>query len=171
MLTCTVCGRANIGGSKFCELCGASLAGSDDGFERVLSNPAQIRFPHPPSTVAAPHPAIRTQIEMVGKLTLNDEKEYLLDGKADFLIGRSDKMSTLAPDIDLTEFDKEMVTSRKHAKLTKKGDIYTIEDLNSTNFTYLNGRMLSPRTSTKLDDGDVIRIGKIYLVFTRIKRQ
>ena len=48
---------------------------------------------------------------------------------------------------------------------------YAIEDLESTNFTFLNGRMLSPRVPTKLDEGDVIRIGKIYLVFSRVKTE
>ncbi|HNW31694.1 MAG TPA: FHA domain-containing protein [Caldisericia bacterium] len=170
MIECPVCGRANLGGVLCCESCGAKLEQKDEHFENVLQNPNLIRFPHPPSTVTSSHPAIKTQVEMIGRLALNDEHQFILDDKNEYLIGRADKLAGIVPEIDLTNFDKEMVTSRRHACVTKKGDSYIIEDLGSTNFTYLNGRMLSPKTPTKLDDGDVIRIGKIYLVFSRIKK-
>lgn len=170
MVTCPNCGRSNIGGTSYCELCGTKIDAKDESFERIIANPALIRFPHPPSTVATTHPMAKVAVEMIGKLTLNDEIEYILDGKEEFLIGRLDKMAGITPEIDLTEADKEMVTSRKHSRILKKGDVYLVEDLNSTNFTYLNGKILSPKTPTILDDGDVIRIGKLYLVFSRIRK-
>lgn len=170
MIICNNCGRSNIGGTVFCELCGIQLEQKDASFEKIISNPALIRFPHPPSTVATSHTMSKIAIEMIGKLTLNDEREYILTGKDEFLIGRADKMAGIMPDIDLTETDKEMVTSRKHSRILRKGDVYLVEDLNSVNFTYLNGKILSPKTPTVLDDGDVIRIGKLYLVFSRIRK-
>lgn len=170
MIICQNCGRSNIGGTLFCELCGAKLDTKDESFERIIASSGQIRFPHPPSTVAAVSPMAKASFDMIGKLTLNDEREFILDGKEEFLIGRSDKMAGITPEIDLTEADKEMVTSRKHSRIIKKGDAYLVEDLNSTNFTYLNGKILSPKTPTILDDGDVIRIGKLYLVFSRIRK-
>jgi pSer/pThr/pTyr-binding forkhead associated (FHA) protein len=142
----------------------------DEIFEKIIASTGQIRFPHPPSTVATVSPMSKSTIDMIGKLTLNDEREFILDGKEEFLIGRSDKMAGVLPEIDLGEADKEMVTSRKHSRILKKGDTYLVEDLNSTNFTYLNGKILSPKTPTILDDGDVIRIGKLYLVFSRIRK-
>jgi hypothetical protein len=172
MVICVKCGRNNIDGTINCELCGASLPiSAENGFERILKQSTLIRFPHPPSTVSAPHPAIRQQAVMVGKLTLNDAREFILSGKDEFLIGRFDAMAGINPDIDLTEADTDMVTSRKHARIIRRGDTYAIEDLESTNFTYLNGKILSPRVPTKLDEGDVIRIGKIYLVFSRVKTE
>ncbi|NLI41067.1 MAG: FHA domain-containing protein [Caldisericales bacterium] len=170
MTECPICGRTNLGGVMCCELCGAKSGQKDEHFESILRNPGLIKFPHPPSTVTSPHPAIRTQVEMIGRLALNDEHQFVLDGKEEFLIGRADRLAGIVPEIDLTDADKEMVTSRRHACITKKGDSYIIEDLGSTNFTYLNGKMLSPKTPTKLDDGDVIRIGKIYLVFSKVKK-
>lgn len=172
MITCTKCGRQNIDGTTNCEQCGESMPISPDSmFDRILHRPDTIRFPHPPSTVSAPHPAIRQQMNLVGKITLNDSQDFILSGKDEFLIGRTDNMAGIKPDIDLTEADTDMVTSRKHARIIRKGDTYAVEDLESTNFTYLNGRMLSPRVPTKLDEGDVIRIGKIYLVFARVKAE
>jgi hypothetical protein len=172
MTICQKCGRNNVDGTINCELCGASMPISQNSlFEKITKESGLIRFPHPPSTVTTPHPVIRQQAIMTGKLTLNDTKEFILSGKEDFLIGRVDVMAGITPDIDLTEADIDMVTSRKHARILKKGSLYSIEDLESTNFTFLNGRMLSPRVPTKLDDGDVIRIGKIYLVFSRVKTE
>ena len=171
MVKCTVCGRTNLGGSKFCEQCGAEICETQDSaFNQIMQNPSLIRFPHPPSTVTTPHPLASTKIQLVGRITIGDECEITLDGKDEFLIGRADKMAGIIPDVDLSDIDKDMTTSRRHSKITKKGDAYTIEDLGSTNFTYLNGRMLSPKTPTKLDDGDVIRIGKVYLVFSRVRK-
>ena len=170
MVNCQNCGRSNLGGVQFCELCGTKLEAKDESFEKIIASPGQIRFPHPPSTVATISPMSKSNVDMIGKLTLNDEREFILDGKEEFLIGRSDKMAGVLPEIDLGEADKEMVTSRKHARIIKKGDAYLVEDLNSTNFTYLNGKILSPKTPTILDDGDVIRIGKLYLVFSRIRK-
>lgn len=172
MTICPICGRNNIDGTINCELCGASMPiNSESLLEKITKESGLIRFPHPPSTVTTPHPALRPQAILTGKLTLNDSKEFILSGKDEFLIGRVDVMAGITPDIDLTEADTDMVTSRKHARILKKGSAYSIEDLESTNFTFLNGRMLSPRVPTKLDEGDVIRIGKIYLVFSRVKTE
>jgi hypothetical protein len=166
MIECKRCGRSNIEGSGRCEFCGSLLEDAGSNIEDILVNPANIRFPHPPSTVTTAHPVITKRRNMIGRLTINDEREFILDGKDEFLIGRTDNISGSQPDIDLSNIDKEMVTSRKHAKIIKKSESYFVEDLESTNFTYLNGRMLSPNTPSKLDDGDVVRIGKVYLVFS-----
>lgn len=54
--------------------------------------------------------------------------------------------------------------SKQHAKITKKEDRYVIEDLKSTNGTYLNEKTIS---SADLNDQDLVTIGKhtleIYL--------
>lgn len=54
--------------------------------------------------------------------------------------------------------------SKQHAKISKQDDKYVIEDLKSTNGTYLNEKIIS---RAELNDQDVITIGKhtleIYL--------
>jgi diguanylate cyclase (GGDEF)-like protein len=55
--------------------------------------------------------------------------------------------------------------SRRHARLTATGDSYLLEDLRSTNGTFINGERVS---STVLKDGDKIQIGdSVVLKFTR----
>jgi DNA-binding response OmpR family regulator len=53
--------------------------------------------------------------------------------------------------------------SREHARLTRQGWRVILEDLGSTNGTYLNGERV--RAPLELRDGDRIRIGDVLLIF------
>jgi ABC-type multidrug transport system ATPase subunit/pSer/pThr/pTyr-binding forkhead associated (FHA) protein len=52
--------------------------------------------------------------------------------------------------------------SARHAKLTREGATYRIDDLNSTNHVYVNGQITSGQI---LKTGDEIRIGPYRLIF------
>jgi pSer/pThr/pTyr-binding forkhead associated (FHA) protein len=66
------------------------------------------------------------------------------------------------PDNDLV-VDNPAVSGR-HAKVYKQGDKYVIEDLQSTNGTFISGQRIG---SQALKDGDKITIGKHTIVFDR----
>jgi hypothetical protein len=51
--------------------------------------------------------------------------------------------------------------SNEHARLERRDDVWTLEDLNSTNGTYLNG--FEVRASTEVHDGDIVRVGRVEL--------
>jgi len=53
--------------------------------------------------------------------------------------------------------------SRRHARLLLEGDAFTIEDLKSTNRTYVNGAPVVGRL--RLKDQDLIRIGETQFLF------
>ena len=55
--------------------------------------------------------------------------------------------------------------SRIHARITKEGSEYYLEDLNSTNGTFKNGLRLQPYERRKLDAGDEIKCGRVVLIF------
>lgn len=81
-------------------------------------------------------------------------------------IGRWDADNGIFPDIDLDAFDTDAKVSRKHARIRAKDGVYTIEDLGSTNGTFINrGRRLLPGTPQPLKDGDEIIVGKTFLRF------
>ena len=81
-------------------------------------------------------------------------------------IGRWDADSGIFPDVDLDSDDPEAKVSRRHARITRRGEQYYIEDLGSTNGTFINrGRRLLPGDRQPLNDGDEIIIGKTFLRF------
>jgi hypothetical protein len=81
-------------------------------------------------------------------------------------IGRWDPAVKAFVEVDLTGVDGEAKVSRKHARITFAGGSYFIEDLGSTNGTYINrGDRLIPGDKAPLNDGDEIIMGKTFLKF------
>lgn len=85
-------------------------------------------------------------------------------------IGRWDADGGIFPDVDLDADDPEAKVSRRHARITKRGEHYYIEDLGSTNGTFVNrGRRLLPGDRQTLHDGDEVIVGKTFLRFHVLK--
>ena len=81
-------------------------------------------------------------------------------------IGRWDADSGVFPDVDLDRFDPESKISRRHARIVVDDGEYTVEDLGSTNGTFINrGRRLLPGSTHPLKHGDELIIGKTFLKF------
>ena len=95
---------------------------------------------------------------------LKEIRAVLKDGD-EILIGREDPVSGVFPDVDLTPHGgEEGGVSRRHARIFVEGGAYFIEDLDSTNFTFVNKQKLAPKTRQALNDGDEIRCGRVALV-------
>jgi hypothetical protein len=81
-------------------------------------------------------------------------------------IGRWDADGGIFPDVDLDSDDPEAKVSRRHARITRRVGQYYIEDLGSTNGTFVNrGRRLLPGDRQSLRDGDEVIVGKTFLKF------
>lgn len=81
-------------------------------------------------------------------------------------IGRWDADGGVFPDVDLDSDDPEAKVSRRHARISLRDGNYQIEDLGSTNGTFINrGRRLAPGDRHPLKDGDEIIVGKTFLRF------
>ncbi len=81
-------------------------------------------------------------------------------------IGRWDADNGIFPDVDLDSHDPEAKVSRRHARIRRGSGKYMIEDLGSTNGTFVNrGRRLIPGNAHLLNDGDEIIVGKTFLRF------
>lgn len=81
-------------------------------------------------------------------------------------IGRWDADNGIFPDVDLDAHDSDAKVSRRHARIVRKHSSYFIEDLGSTNGTYVNrGRRLLPGNPQALNDGDEVIVGKTFLRF------
>lgn len=57
----------------------------------------------------------------------------------------------------------DATVSSQHIGISVKGDSIYIEDRNSTNGTYINGRKLFPFTPEKVTDSDSLKIGQVLL--------
>ena len=68
------------------------------------------------------------------------------------------------PEVDLSPFPNSRVVSRRHADIRIEGDRYYIQDMGSSNGTYLNRYPLLPGNLYKLRFGDRISFGKGDLV-------
>ena len=91
--------------------------------------------------------------------------EFKISG-VEAIIGRWDADNGVFPDVDLDSHDSEAKVSRKHARIRRNGSDYTIEDVGSTNGTYVNrGRRLLPGTAQVIKSGDEIIVGKTFLRF------
>jgi RNA polymerase subunit RPABC4/transcription elongation factor Spt4 len=86
--------------------------------------------------------------------------------RLDVVVGRSDALSGVAPDLDLEPFAGELAgLSRRHARFVQRDDQCWIEDLNSVNWTYVNNQRLPPEKPAPLKDGDLLRLGNVLLTF------
>lgn len=65
-----------------------------------------------------------------------------------------------SPDIDVSTFPNADVVSRTHALIRAEGEIFYLEDLNSSNGTFINNISLLPNNPQQLQSGDRISLGK-----------
>ncbi len=85
-------------------------------------------------------------------------------------IGRWDADGGVFPDVDLDSIDGEAKVSRRHARIVRDHEGYAIEDLGSTNGTFVNrGRRLLAGSLHPLTDEDEIIVGKTFLRLKIVK--
>ncbi len=149
-------GHENPDGSMYCDQCGEELTGATAvGVAPAPAQPDVSAAPAAPVAVGAPRLVLK-----------EDGSEFSLEGKSEFLIGREDPVSNIYPDIDLTPHKGEDYgVSRMHAKIYVQNGQYLVEDLNSTNSTYVNRQKLAAKTPTAIKEGDELRFGKVEATF------
>lgn len=94
--------------------------------------------------------------------------ELPLPEQEEIMVGREDPSSGIFPDIDLTPYGGEDGgVSRRHARLLHIGDDYFVEDLQSTNYTKLDGQRLPAHVRERLEDGARVDFGRVATIFRR----
>ena len=166
---CHNCGAAVLSGQAFCDNCGAQLTPAPPAPPPPAPTPLPPSpAPSPVAPVAQPPyaptpsaPGARPRLVVAGS-----GAQFDLTGKTEALIGREDPISGIFPQIDLTPHGGEAGgVSRRHARIALRGGQWTIEDLNSTNFTFVNNQRLNPGAPQALNNGDQIRLGRVVLAF------
>ncbi len=82
------------------------------------------------------------------------------------VVGRTDPMLPQPPDVDLQPYGGGSAgVSRHHARFLRRPEGWFLEDLQSTNGTYLNEVRLLPHRPVRLNSGDLVRFGQLTLIF------
>ncbi len=89
-----------------------------------------------------------------------------LPAKPEVIVGRASALVIQLPDVDLDPYGAGMAgVSRRHACIYQRSDGWYLEDLRSTNGTFLNEVRLSPGQTVRIVHGDLIRLGQLTLIF------
>ncbi len=153
-IVCQRCQHKNEAGALKCAWCGAPLT-SDTTTMRVTESLAETR------AVYAPRPGMLT--DGLSLYIAGEIRPLTIRGREKFILGRhtSDDASII---IDLTPYNAGVLgVSRRHAMITFADETYTLEDLGSTNGTWLNEKQLPAQTPFILRNGDQIRLGQLIL--------
>lgn len=155
-IKCPFCKEENESAAHKCVKCGAFLAFNttlqinslpqgydEDDFipHKASLKPAQIMFFMP----GAGNPIV-------------------VDAAERLFLGRN-SASGDTPSVDFGAFQAHLYgVSREHAVIYPDADHYVIEDLGSTNGTFLNEKQLTPYNSYTLKSGDYLRMGHLAMV-------
>ena len=108
-----------------------------------------------PARAATPAPAkkrSKTKTPSKAAIVEGDKKGQTLDLGDELIVGRGEKCRLVLDDT---------YVSTVHARIYAKGDTYMLEDLGSTNGTYLNRRRVT--SQVEVHRGDQVKIGKTVL--------
>jgi len=147
MVFCGFCGGRIAADDVFCAHCGQKqpLAGTGSDSSRRL--------------------AARPTAKLIVSGTTELDASFQLQ-KDSNLVGRTDPLSNIFPEVDLSRFDPNTKVSRRHARIWREGEVYKVEDLGSVNGTVINDVIrLEPRQPRDLDSGDRIKLGETTLHF------
>ena len=196
MTICERCSTENLDGSQYCDECGAPLSAAaalkkpagtgNSGSPTDSREIADAQAALARSQEAQPAPVAAASAAQSPAYAVSSGSIALMDGAHARLviergrsagkqfplsddesqIGRWDADGGIFPDVDLDADDPEAKVSRRHARIMRRNGQYFIEDLGSTNGTFINrGRRLLPGDRQPLRDGDEIIVGKTFLRF------
>jgi len=111
-----------------------------------------------------PQPTFESPLTGFALFELTDAKPFVTFDQPKAILGRTNSDVPLTELIDLTARDGvRLGISRQHALITRVEDGYTIEDLRSTNGTWLNEFRLTPGQPYPLVSGSLLRLGQLAL--------
>jgi CRP-like cAMP-binding protein len=92
--------------------------------------------------------------------------ELFLASGSESTVGRHDPVTGINPDIDLSEVDSSRSTSRRHAKIHRRGGrFFLTEEIGTTNGTFVNGIRLETGVPCELKAGDEVQFGLVRMEF------
>ncbi|CCQ63609.1 FHA domain-containing protein [Crocosphaera watsonii] len=129
-----------------------------------MSNlPEESSTPPPPPPKPAVSPATQLQTQTASLLHVQTDTTLEMPQGLEIIhIGKPNEQ--IPPDLDVSGLPDADVVSRIHADIRNEAGIFYIEDVGSSNGTYINYNALSPGNRHRLRPGDRISLGKGDLV-------
>ena len=149
---CGFCGQKIVATDMFCAFCGAKQPLAQQGVHSESYSPVPLT----------------AQLLVIGTSDL-EMPAFRLEKETN-LVGRRDPQSNIFPEVDLSKYDPQTKISRRHARIWREGSEFMLEDLGSSNGTYIlpvvsDTRRLQPHQPQLLTNGDKIRLGDTTLHF------
>jgi len=105
--------------------------------------------------------AARTQLQLVTARLIHVQTDQLIELPQNVSVIHIGKINDrIPPDIDVSGFPNSEIVSRIHADIRVEGDAHYVEDVGSSNGTYINNLPLLPGNRHRLRPGDRISLGK-----------
>lgn len=141
-MICPRCATTQLANTLFCDQCGEELQAGE------------------PSSTAMPHMVLRLEM-------LDSKRTLSLPDLPELVLGRAGGSTPEAiPEVSLETYGgREGGVSRRHARLSRRGAQLYLEDLGSTNGTFVNERRLLPGQPLRIYPGDVVRLGLLRFTF------
>jgi pSer/pThr/pTyr-binding forkhead associated (FHA) protein/ribosomal protein L40E len=122
--------------------------------------PAETVAQVPPAVAPAPN-LYATQIQIQTARLLHLQTNTTLELPQHLSVVHLGKPNDrVPPDIDVSGFPSSEIVSRIHADIRVEGDSYYVEDVGSSNGTYVNNIPLPPGNRHRLRPGDRVALGK-----------
>ncbi len=164
-IICKKCGHENAHGALFCEQCYTLLTDTlpIDSRTTALSKSKMLTGPGGPANYRTLHIGkLGTQAIALYVETENEPLIVLLTKQA--IVGRVIPGSELDVRVDLTPYNGgDKGVSRQHAVFKRTEAVITIEDMNSSNGTWVNGTRMQPYKPVVLASGDRVRLGQLAM--------
>lgn len=143
MINCPHCGDPQLPNTLFCDACAEPVE-----FEEL-----DYRIS---GTTMMP-----LLCELVGR-----GQELAVPVQPEIVIGRRGPGTSPPPELDLSPLTRpEDGVSRRHARLSRRGSRLYLEDLGSTNGSFVNGHAVPQGRRLPLRAGDRVRLGLLELIF------
>jgi len=153
-MVCARCGHANQEAARFCSSCGAPLSGGVDDNTSTFAL-AAVQAGELEEELEQ---YLQDLPEGLGLLVIRHDPDagasFRLEGTAT-TIGRH-------PDSDI--FLDDITVSRRHVRIERADNVYTLRDVGSLNGTYVNHERVDEAV---LQHGDDVQIGRYRLSFVQ----
>jgi FHA domain/Double zinc ribbon len=130
--------------------------------EPVATEPEPVVVEPEPVAAASPAPSpSRTQLQQITAQLVHVQSDREIELPQNLSVIHIGKPNDrIPPDVDVSGFSNSEIVSRIHADIRVEADAYYIEDVGSSNGTYINNLPLLPGNRHRLRPGDRISLGK-----------